>query len=75
MGKVLIVENKGIPHSLTQSDGNTFRLTAHGSKEIDESLLSFEFYSQKDKGSILIIPVVVATKKEEKRNLKKEGNK
>lgn len=53
---VRIVEVQGLPHTLTQTDGNTFRLFARQTKVIDEKLLSKEFYAEQENSNILIIP-------------------
>ena len=62
MKKVKITELQGLPHTLTQTDGKTFRLFARQSKVIDEKLVSAEFLAEQDTRNILIVPVVEETK-------------
>ena len=69
--KVKVIEVQGIPHTLTQTDGKTFRLFARQSKVIDEKLVSKEFYAEQKSGNILIAPY---TEREETKN-SKGGNK
>lgn len=69
--KVKVIEVQGLPHTLTQTDGKTFRLFARQSKVIDEKLVSKEFYAEQDKKNIVILPV---TEREETKN-SKGGNK
>ena len=56
--KVRVTEVQGLPHTLTQTDGKTFRLFARQSKVIDEKLVSKEFYAEEKMKGILISPVV-----------------
>lgn len=50
-----IIETKGLPHTLTQKDGKTFRLFARQEATLPDNLISDEFYAeQKDKGLVLI---------------------
>ena len=67
MKKVKIVEVQGLPHTLTQTDGKTFRLFARQSKVIDEKLVSKEFYSEQENSHILIVPI---EEREETKNSK-----
>lgn len=69
--KVKVIEVQGLPHTLTQTDGKTFRLFARQSKVIDEKLVSKEFYAEQDKKNIVLMPVV---EREETKN-SKGGNK
>lgn len=56
--KIQVIEVQGLPHTLTQTDGNTFRLFARQTKVIDEKLVSAEFYAEQRMGNILLAPVV-----------------
>ena len=67
MKKVKIVEVQGLPHTLTQTDGKTFRLFARQSKVIDEKLVSKEFYEEQENSNILIVPI---EEREETKNSK-----
>ena len=69
--KVKIIEIQGLPHTLTQTDGQTFRLFARQTKVIDEKLVSNEFHSEQKRKNLLIVPV---TEREETKN-SKGGNK
>lgn len=69
--KVKVIEVQGLPHTLTQTDGKTFRLFARQSKVIDEKLVSKEFYAEQDRKNLVIMPVV---EREETKN-SKGGNK
>lgn len=55
MAKVKIIEIQGLPHTLTQTDGNTFRLFARQTKLLDEKLVSPEFYAEQNMGNILLV--------------------
>lgn len=68
--KVKIVDVQGRPHTLTQSDGKTFRLLSRQSKVLNENLISAEFLAEQKRNNILIIPI----KDEVTKNLK-GGNK
>ena len=57
MKKVKVIEVQGLPHTLTQTDGETFRLFARQEKVIDEKLVSEDFYAEQKKNNILIVPV------------------
>ena len=57
MKKVKVIEVQGLPHTLTQADGKTFRLFARQTKVIDEKLISAEFKAEQDMGNILIVPI------------------
>ena len=65
--KVKVIEVQGRPHTLTQTDGKTFRLFARQSKVIDDKLVSKEFYAEEKMKSIMITPVV---EREETKNSK-----
>ena len=65
--KVKVIEVQGLPHTLTQTDGKTFRLFARESRVINEKLVSKEFYAEQDKHHILIVPV---KEREETKNSK-----
>ena len=69
--KVKVIEVQGLPHTLTQTDGKTFRLFARQSKVIDEKLVSKEFYAEQDRKNLVLMPVV---EREETKN-SKGGNK
>ena len=69
--KVKVIEVQGRPQTLTQTDGNTFRIFSRQSKEIEEELISAEFYAEQKLGNILLEPVKV----EEKRNPNRGGTK
>ena len=56
--KIQVIEVQGLSHTLTQTDGSTFRLFARQSKVIDEKLVSAEFYAEQKMGNILLTPVV-----------------
>ena len=66
--KVKVIEVQGLPHTLTQTDGKTFRLFARQTKVIDEKLVSKDFHAERDKGNILILPVPVAEREETKNS-------
>lgn len=70
--KVKITEIQGISHTLTQTDGKTFRLFARQSKVIDEKLVSNEFYAEQKDNHILIVPV---QEQSEETKKSKGGNK
>ena len=70
--KVQITEVQGLPHTLTQTDGKTFRLFARQTKVIDEKLVSKDFYAEQDRGNIIITPV---KEQEETKNTNKGGRK
>lgn len=55
--KVQVIEIQGLPHTLTQTDGKTFRLFARQTKVIDEKLVSADFRAEQDMKNILIVPV------------------
>lgn len=55
--KVKVIELQGLPHTLTQKDGKTFRLFARETKVIDEKLISDEFLAEQKMGDILLVPV------------------
>ena len=57
MKRIKVVEVQGLPHTLTQTNGETFRLLARQSKVIDEKLVSKEFYAEQNKKNILMFPV------------------
>lgn len=67
MKKVKIIEVQGLPHTLTQTDGKTFRIFAREEKVIEEKLVSKEFYAEQKNSHILIVPVV---EQEETKNSK-----
>ena len=52
-----VIEVQGLPHTLTQADGNTFRLLAHQTKIVDSKLVSEDFRAEQCRGNILLIPV------------------
>ena len=52
--KVKVIEVQGLPHTLTQTNGKTFRLFARQTKVIDEKLVSNEFYAEQKNGNILM---------------------
>ena len=56
--KIQVTELQGLPHTLTQTNGETFRLFARQTKVIDESLVSKEFYAEQKMKNILLAPVV-----------------
>ena len=56
--KIQVIEIQGLPHTLTQTDGKTFRLFARQTKVIDEKLVSAEFYAEQKMKNILLTPVV-----------------
>ena len=56
--KVKVIEVQGRPHTLTQTNGKTFRLFARQSKVIDEKLVSKEFYAEEKMRGIVITPVI-----------------
>ena len=64
--KVKVIEVQGLPHTLTQTDGETFRLFARQSKVIDDKLVSKEFYAEQKNSNILIVP----DEREETKNSK-----
>ena len=64
--KVKVIELQGFPHTLTQTDGNTFRLFARQEKVIDSKLVSDEFRAEQDMKCILLVPV----ENEEAKNTK-----
>lgn len=66
VAKVRVVEVQGLPHTLTQANGKTFRLFARQTKTINECLISKEFRAEEALGNILLIPV----KSEETKNSK-----
>lgn len=70
MKKVKVIELQGISHTLTQSDGKTFRLFARQSKVIDEKLVSAEFLAEQSMGYIRISPAEVETTKNSKGGTK-----
>lgn len=51
-----VIEIKGVPHTLTQSDGKTFRIFAHQTKVIADSLISNEFKAEEKLGGLLLVP-------------------
>ena len=55
--KIQVTEVQGHPHTLTQTNGETFRLFVRQTKVIDESLVSAEFYAEQKMGHILLAPV------------------
>lgn len=55
--KVKIIEIQGLPHTLTQSNGETFRIFPKQTKVIDEKLVSAEFHNEERTNNILIVPV------------------
>lgn len=55
--KIKVIEVQGVPHTLTQADGNTFRIYARETKIIDEKLVSADFYAEQTAGGILLMPV------------------
>lgn len=65
--KVKVIEVQGLPHTLTQTDGKTFRLFARQTKVIDEKLVSKEFYAEQNNKNIVIVPVA---EREETKNSK-----
>lgn len=73
MKKVKVVEVQGVSHTLTQTDGKTFRLYARQTVFIEEKLISKEFYAERDKGYILLIPE--KSTNEEVKNTNKGGTK
>lgn len=64
---VKIIEVQGLPHTLTQTDGKTFRLFARQEKVLEDKLVSNEFYAEQKRGSILIVPL---KEREETKNSK-----
>ena len=68
--KIKVIELQGLPHTLTQKDGKTFRLFARETKVIDESLVSTEFLAEQDMKNIVLIPV-----EDEEQKKTKGGNK
>ncbi len=68
--KIKVIETKGLPHTLTQTDGKTFRIFARQEKEIDAKLVSPEFHAEAKMGQILLVEV-----KDEEKNIKTGGNK
>ena len=60
--KIKVIETQGLPHTLTQTDGNTFRLFARQTKVIDEKLVSSEFYAEQNMKNILLVPENEETK-------------
>ena len=64
--KVKVTETQGLPHTLTQKDGKTFRLFARETKVIDESLISNEFLAEQNMRNILLIPVETEESKKTK---------
>lgn len=54
--KIKVIEVQGLPHTLTQTDGKTFRLFARQTKVIDDKLVSPEFKAEQDMGNILLVP-------------------
>ena len=56
--KIQVIEVQGLPHTLTQTNGETFRLFARQKKVIDASLVSAEFYAEQKMENILLVPVV-----------------
>lgn len=73
--KVKIIEAQGLPHTLTQADGKTFRLFAREEKVIDESLVSESFLEGQKRGNFLIVPVVEKAEKSEETKNSKGGQK
>ena len=65
--KVKVIEVQGLPHTLTQTDGQTFRLFSRQTKVIDSKLVSKEFYAEQKNSNILIVPV---EEREETKNSK-----
>jgi hypothetical protein len=63
---VRVIEVKGVPHALTQKDGNTFRLLARQEKTIEDTLISDEFRAEEKMGEILLIPEGTSIKKSSK---------
>ena len=70
MKKVKIIELQGLPHTLTQSDGKTFRLFARQTKVINEELVSAEFLAEQGMRNILIVPVEAEDSKNSKGGTK-----
>ena len=72
--KVKIIEAQGLPHTLTQADGETFRILARQAIVIDESLVSESLLEGQRRGYFLIVPVAEETEKsvksEETKNSK-----
>ena len=66
MKQVKIIEIQGHPHTLTQTDGNTFRLFSRQTKILDANLVSAEFEAEQKRSGILIVPI----KSEETKNPK-----
>ena len=66
MAKIQVIELQGLPHTLTQADGKTFRLFARQTKVIDEKLISAEFRAEQGMKNILLVPI----KSEESKNSK-----
>lgn len=69
--KVKITEVQGLSHTLTQTDGATFRLFAKESKVIDEKLVSKDFYAELNRGNMIITPV--EAEREEIKNKDTKG--
>ena len=68
--KIKVVAVQGLPHTLTQANGKTFRLFARQTKEIDEKLISKEFHNECEAGNILLIPEAEETIKNSKGGTK-----
>lgn len=71
--KVKVIEVQGLPHTLTQTDGQTFRLFARQTKVIDKKLVSKDFEAEQRNSNILIVPI--EEKKTEETKNSKGGNK
>lgn len=65
-----VVEIQGLPHTLTQTDGKTFRLFAKQTKTIDTNLVSDDFRAEQDRKNILLIPVETEETKNSKGGTK-----
>ena len=61
-----IIETKGLPHTLTQKDGKTFRLFARQEVELSDNLISDEFYAEQKIGGLILVPDV----KEDNKSVK-----
>lgn len=64
--KIKVIERQGLPHTLTQADGNTFRIYPNETRVIDEKLISKGFHAEEAMGNFLLVPV----KNEEIKNSK-----
>ena len=70
--KIKVIEVQGLPHTLTQSDGKTFRLLSRQTKVIDEKLISDDFRAEQNAGNILLEPIKNEETKKIKQTLKEE---